>query len=440
MTSEWGEVAVEKLLAVPLRNGLNRPTAVRGEGTKMLNMGELFAHPRIRNVPMERVPLSETEAQAYLLEPGDLLFARQSLVLSGAGKCSVFLGASEPVTYEGHIIRARLNKDVGDPLFYYYLFASRIGRDAIESIVEQVAAAGIRGSDLARLKVPYPPLAEQRTIAHIPGSLDDKIELDRQMKETLEKIAQAIFKSWFVDFDLVRAKAEGHQLVGVDVETVALFPESLGDSPLGEIPTGWRVGRVSDLAQMKRKSVSPDAFPGEPFHHYSVPAYDEGRVPKTDPGAAIASGKYEVPAGAVLICKLNPRFPRVWLPTVDGQGRSVCSTEFFPVIARSGFSREYLYALFSSLSFLRPFAALVTGTSSSHQRVRPKDFLGMPVVLPDVNVVAKFTEIVKPLLQRVAHNGAESVTLAATRDALLLKLMSGEIRVKDAECFAEARP
>ena len=124
----------------------------------MVNMGEIFAHARIRNVQMDRVTISEKEAAGYLLRPSDLLFARQSLVLSGAGKCSIFLGDSEDETLESHLIRARLNPEVADPLFYYYFFSSPSGRQTMESIVEQVAAAGIRGSDLAKLRVPRPSI------------------------------------------------------------------------------------------------------------------------------------------------------------------------------------------------------------------------------------------------------------------------------------------
>src|SRR5689334_21589738 len=126
----------EELFSIPLRNGLTRPKAVRGSGTKMINMGEMFAYSRIRNIHADRDPFLEKE-ENYLLENGDLLFARQSLVLSGAGKCSIFIGDNEPVTYEGHIIRARLNKEIADPFFYYYFFNSPIGRSAIEGIVDQ---------------------------------------------------------------------------------------------------------------------------------------------------------------------------------------------------------------------------------------------------------------------------------------------------------------
>ena len=168
----------------------------------MINMGDLFAHTRIHNVTTDRVPFSDFE-NSFLLKAGDLLFARQSLVLAGAGKCSIFIGDDEKVTYEGHIIRARINSKIADPVFYYYFFNSPVGRQTIESIVEQVAAAGIRGSDLARLYVPFPPPPEQRAISGILGALDDKIELNHSMNNTLEAMARTVFHQWFVDSEEV---------------------------------------------------------------------------------------------------------------------------------------------------------------------------------------------------------------------------------------------
>ena len=113
----------EEIFELPLRNGLFRPTALRGSGIKMVNMGELFSNSIIENVQMERVELSTSEMEKYILEPGDLLFARSSLVLSGAGKCAIFQEPSEPTTFESHIIRARLNKSIAESWFYYYFFS-----------------------------------------------------------------------------------------------------------------------------------------------------------------------------------------------------------------------------------------------------------------------------------------------------------------------------
>ena len=114
----------------------------------------------------------------------------------------------EPTTFESSIIRARPIPEEADSLFLYYLFDSAFGKYILGTILRHVAVAGITGSDLARLPIPLPPLSEQRAIAHILGTLDDKIELNRQMNATLVAMARALFKSWFVDFDPVRAKAE----------------------------------------------------------------------------------------------------------------------------------------------------------------------------------------------------------------------------------------
>ena len=252
-----------ELFAEPTRNGLNRPKAVRGSGVKMVNMGELFAHPRICDIPMERVPLSQSEAGRFLLEEGDLLFARQSLVLEGAGKCSIFMGSEEPVTFESHVTRVRLDHAKAHPDYYFYYLKSHPGRSAILSIVEQGAgASGIRGSDLARLEVQWRPLPEQRAIAQILGTLDDKIELNRRMNETLEEMARALFKSWFVDFDPVRAKIEGRwrrgeSLPGLPADLYDLFPNRLVPSELGEIPEGWEAKELGEVAKQRRSGADP---------------------------------------------------------------------------------------------------------------------------------------------------------------------------------------
>ena len=139
LTKRFGD-----LYLLPSSNGLSRPAAVRGSGFKMINMGELFANNIITALDMERVQMSETEQKKFFLEEGDLLFARQSLVAEGAGKCSIVKTLSEPTTFESHIIRVRLNKTLGNPWYYYYLFQMK--SNPIKTIVNQCAQAGIRGS------------------------------------------------------------------------------------------------------------------------------------------------------------------------------------------------------------------------------------------------------------------------------------------------------
>ena len=199
--------------------------------------------------------------------------------------------------------------------------------------------------------------------------------MNRHMNETLEGIARALFKSWFVDFDPVCAKAEGRQPAGMDAATAALFPSYLADSALGKVPQGWRIAPIRTLVNMHRDLLNPLDFSEEVFDHYSIPAFDAGRVPLPEVGAAIKSSKFIVPRNSILLSKLNPRIPRVWLPFPDSNRRPVCSTEFLVCTPTSACTLEYLYSLFSSADFCATFTTLVTGTSGSHQRVKAESFL-----------------------------------------------------------------
>lgn len=191
--NEWGWVMFGDLYAAPSKNGLMAPSKVRGSGAMLVNMREIFAFHRISDQRMERAPLPQRNPDAWLLQADDLLFARQSLTLAGAGKVSLVMSPPEPMTFESHIIRVRLDPSKADAGFYYYLFRSAFGRSLIESIVEQVAAAGIRASDLGRLQVPCPNLAEQRRIAAVLGALDDLIEANRSLTADLEAQPSAPF-------------------------------------------------------------------------------------------------------------------------------------------------------------------------------------------------------------------------------------------------------
>ncbi len=331
----------------------------------------------------------------------------------------------------------RIDPRKADPLFYFYYFHSQHGRAAIRSIVEQGAgASGIRGSDLEKLDVQWLPVQEQRAISRILGTLDEKIELNRRMNETLEAMARAIFKSWFVDFEPVRAKAEGRD-PGLPKHIAELFPDRFEDSELGEIPAGWKVTKIEKFATLSRDGINPGEFPDEIFEHFSIPAFDEGQTPKRELGGAIKSNKFLFPSDAILLSKLNPRIPRLWLPVVRHQYRAICSTEFLVVLPRIDDFREFMYGFLSSETFADVFETLVTGASGSHQRVKPEGLLSMNVVIPSKPVIQKFSKAVRPFLARMDRGREESRTLAALRDTLLPKLISGELRMKDAEIFLE---
>jgi len=307
-----------------------------------------------------------------------------------------------PARVNQHVAIIRPRNEILNARFLHYYLASAI----MQQYLLGLASVGATRNALTKgmiegLEIPALPLPEQDTIAAILGSLDDKIELNRRMNETLEAMSRALFKSWFVDFDPVRAKAEG-----------------------------WRNGKVEEIASLSRDTVNPGNFPNEVFDHYSIPAFDEKQLPNAETGDQIKSNKFIVTDDAVLISKLNPRIPRVWLPAVGKARRSICSTEFLVASPKTGCTREYLYALFSSDVFLNDFATLVTGTSGSHQRVKAEFLTEMETLIPSKSTITEFTEHAKPLYERTQKNIEQSRTLATTRDALLPKLMSGEIRVR----------
>ena len=168
--------------------------------------------------------------------------------------------------------------------------------------------------NMNRISLLTPLLPEQRAIAHILGTLDDKIELNRRMNETLEAMARALFKSWFVDFDPVRAKMAGSD-TGLPQHLADLFPDRFEESELGKIPEGWEVKPLEKIAQLEKATVKPENHTTEEFEHFSLPAYDSGQLPALDLGSTIKSNKTLVPSQAVLLSKLNPEIQRVWLPT-----------------------------------------------------------------------------------------------------------------------------
>lgn len=286
--------------------------------------------------------------------------------------------------------------------------------------------------DVRALPIPMPTAQERQRICELLLALDDRITLLRETNSTLEAIAQALFKSWFVDFDPVRAKMEGRAPEGMDEATAALFPDRFEESALGLVPRGWKVGSFSELAHLKKGAITPLNQPDIVFEHYSLPAFDSAQLPVFETGSEIKSNKTFVPEDAVLLSKLNPHIPRVWLPEGTGKN-SVCSTEFLVFVPNNGAGRQFIFCLFSTDQFQASLCQLVTGTSNSHQRVKPDGVLAMPVVIPAPAVLAAFGDVTKPIFDRIGHNRQNAKTLATLRDTLLPRLISGQLRLPEVE-------
>ena len=394
--AEWKESKFKELYLIPSKNGVSKPSRVRGNGFKMINMGELFSHDRIYDIPMELVPLTEAEQISAKVEPFDLLFARQSLVAEGAGKCDIVMEVSPLTVFESHLIRVRLNQKLAYPPYFYYYFKSPFS--PVKRIIQHCVQAGIKASDLAEVTVKYPPLAEQQRIAKILSSIDDKIELNNAINRNLEEQAQAIFKSWFVDF------------------------ESFG----GKMPEDWKLGKLGDVAEIKKKAFHPEKNLGLIVEHYSLPALDEKHYPVFEVADGIKSNKFVVSKESVLISKLNPDTKRIWRPYCISEN-PICSTEFVVFESINGSHRDFLYSIIDSQQFYDFMGSLVTGCTNSHQRVSPETLLTFPIAIPPKTILKPFCDKITPIYEMIEKNVLENQRLANLRDSTLPKLMSGEI-------------
>ena len=364
-------------------------------------------------------------------QSGDTLMARITPCLEN-GKVARYRATRPPSAAHGStefiVIRGRAG--VTDSEFAYYLTQWEVVRSyAIDQMTGTSGRQRVPTDSLNHLAIPVPSLPEQRAIARILGALDDRIELNRRMNETLEATARALFKSWFVDFDPVRAKMEGRD-TGLPRRVADLFPDRLVASELGEIPEGWINYCLNDLAEHHTRSLTPSGHPETNFEHFSIPAYDKDRMPSIDRGDSIKSNKTVVPSGAVLLSKLNPEIPRVWMPGIGNGSLQLCSTEFLVFTARQCANRGLLFCLFTSAAFRETLQSMVTGTSRSHQRVPPAALKQCEILSGTPPLFSEFGKIAGTMLNQAVGKVAGAQVFAQIRDTLLPKLVSGEIDTK----------
>lgn len=275
---------------------------------------------------------------------------------------------------------------------------------------------------LLRFDFPAPPIGRQRQIAGVLRAFDDLIENNRRRIEILEEAARLLYREWFVYF-----RIPGHEDVG------------LVDSDLGPIPEGWGRTCLADELELERVNVKPFENPDEEFDHYSIPAFDDRRLPSLELGAEIKSNKYLVSGECVMVSKLNPRFPRVW--RVDRSGldrRAVASTEFLVLTNPLRWTLAFVYGLVTSSDFANRLASTAGGTSTSHQRVKVADVMNMIEVSPPAEVVKAYSAQVQPILKLADNLLQQNEVLRESRDLLLPRLVSGELDVSELDLGLEA--
>lgn len=319
------------------------------------------------------------------------------------------------------MVLRRKTKEIDNKYLYLYLTSEKM-LDYLQMIAEGRSGTfpQITFSELKSIDINLPPLEEQKAIANILSSLDEKIELNNQMNKTLEEMAQALFKRWFVDFEFPNENGEPYKSSGGEMV----------DSELGMIPKGWEVSTLSDLCSLETKSEKPFENKEVVYEHFSLPACDEGKLPVIEMGSEISSNKYKIDNECILISKLNPSTKRIWNPTCTTKN-AICSTEFMVYKPKKVDDKDFCYEIINSDRFTEFLLANVTGSTGSRQRTQPKKTLEYKIALGDRLIITKFSNMIKPMHELVKNNIESNKVLRAKRDTLLPKLMSGEIRVTD---------
>lgn len=360
------------------------------------------------------------------LMPGDVLITR---VGANAGDvCMVPDGVGE--MHLSSAVFARPNSE--HRKYIELFFRSPIGQCILKSRIVGSVSERINTRDVEALLVLLPPKNEEAAIAHILGTLDDKIELNRRMSATLEAMARALFKSWFVDFEPVRAKAEGRDS-GLPPHLAALFPARLIETELGEIPEGWRWGPLGWIANNPRRSAQPAEIPeGTPYIGLEHMPRQSLALGEWARAAGVESNKYWFEKKQVLFGKLRPYFHKVGIAPVDG----VCSTDIVVLEPSEPEWWSFLALVASSVEFVAFTDQGSTGTKMP--RTSWPEMSRYVSAMPRREVAACFERMIRPSLERIVASVHQSRTLAALRDTLLPKLISGELRVQSAQRIVEA--
>jgi type I restriction enzyme S subunit len=440
MTGEWQEVTVagvasaerNALVGGPFGSDLVSRDYV-DHGTPVIrgqNMGGRWVGGDFVFVS----PAKAASLVANLARAGDIVFTQRGTL----GQVSLVPDAPfDRYLVSQSQMKLTVDRELADPLFLYYVFRDIEQQDYIRRNSIQTGVPHTNLGILRATPIPLPPLPEQRAIAQILGALDDKIELNRRTNETLEAIARALFKSWFVDFDPVRAKSEGRD-PGLPPHLADLFPDSFEDSELGEAPQGWRVGTLSELSQKPQYgyTASADEDPvGPKFLRITDINKDPWINWSSVPNCVISEAEFE---------RYRMRIGDILIARMADPGHGVMIEEDIESVFASYLIRfrpiDNAYARFLQY-WIRSdgYWALVNArrTGTTRASLNAQVLGAFQLAIPPPALAQAFGARVAVLRFRVVANVAQSEALASSRDTLLPKLISGELRLRDAERLVE---
>ena len=413
--------------------GLTASASPDSAGPKFLRITDIVSGQLDWNT-VPHVVADNDSITKYRLYDGDIVIAR-----TGASTGASLYVKNPPIAvFASYLVRLQAKPDFDARFLAYYLKSKEFAEFIRGVLGDKSAQPNASASTMTAAPLSAPrDKTEQRAIAHILGTLDDKIELNRRMNETLEEMARALFKSWFVDFDPVRAKMEGRD-TGLPPDVAALFPDRLVDSELGEIPEGWEVkalGKCIDVARGLSYKGSGLSSDGMPMHNLNS-IYEGGGY--KDDGIKYYNGDYHlrhiIQPGEVIVANTEQGHDRLLIgfaaivPKRFGDN-GLFSHHIYRVRPKDSFALtpDFICQLLNTKAMHNTVSGYSTGTTVN---MLPVDALRIPsIVVPPLQVVTTFSTLAKVARIRQEKLMAESRTLAALRDTLLPKLVSGEIRI-----------
>jgi type I restriction enzyme S subunit len=355
------------------------------------------------------------------LKFGDVLIVTRG---NGVGGVSFVDKQFEGCNINAQLVLLRVDESELHCRFLYYLLSCPTYQLLLRTFGTGSAQPQIPIWSLKSIELQYPPYSDQRAIAAVLGALDDKIELNRRLNATLEAMARALFESWFVDFDPVRAKLDGRQPSGLDSGIAHLFPNSFQESDCGEVPRGWRCGTVGEIgARILDKVEDQSRWASEALIDLSRMPQRSVALGEWGLGAELTTSVTRFLPKDVLFGAIRPYFHKVGIAPMKG----VTNVSVFVIRAKQSCDWPFLAALCSLDSTIAFATQLSKGTKMPV--VGWSDFSRYPVVVPPLELRRAFEDIAAPLYERIISNVHQSRTLATLRDALLPKLLSGELSV-----------
>ena len=353
----------------------------------------------------------------FIMEKGDIItpLTEQAIGLLGS---TAIIPESGKYIQSQDVAKVTCKKGMIDHDFAYYLIPSKCVKEQLSAAAQQTKIRHTSPDAIKACKVFVPPLSEQKKIASVLSALDDKIALNKKMNQKLEAIAKRLYDYWFVQYDFPDKNGHPYKTTG--------GPMTYNPTLKREIPAGWEVKRICDIASFEKESVCPSDNPNIEYKHFSIPGYDECGSYVLETGESILSDKFKVSETDILVSKLNPWTSRViWGETQENQ---ICSTEFVVMKLRELKEKGFLYSLVKQPSFIDYCTRGSSGTSHSHRRVNPEYMMDY-IFAYDKNTVQNFSAIVSRYAHMMMKNLRENRRLTTLRDKLLPLLMNGQVEV-----------